>query len=153
MDPFRLPPALHARIPSWRQHDNSTAHRPQMPRGHRRHRVEHNRSSRRSISAASQRPARPSSTTTPGFAQATMLKRPGRAEEVAAAILFLASDDASYLLRHRRPAVRGRRYDGAVTNIQPALTVQPRRRAFPPAAGKGHISSSMVGCRTSGYAP
>src|SRR5439155_957474 len=28
-------------------------------------------------------------------AQGTMLKRPGRAEEVAAAILFLASDDAS----------------------------------------------------------
>jgi NAD(P)-dependent dehydrogenase (short-subunit alcohol dehydrogenase family) len=28
-------------------------------------------------------------------ARGTMLKRPGRAEEVAAAILFLASDDAS----------------------------------------------------------
>ena len=36
-----------------------------------------------------------------------MLKRPGRAEEVAAAILFLASDDASYVTRAILPVDGG----------------------------------------------
>ena len=44
-------------------------------------------------------------------AQGTMLKRPGRAEEVAAAILFWP---LTMLRCHRRAAVRGRRYDCAV---------------------------------------
>jgi hypothetical protein len=75
-------------------------------------------------------------------AQGTMLKRPGKAEEVAAAILFSASDDG--LLHHRRPAVRGRRHDGAVRNIQPAPTVQSRWCVSPPAmAGQEYISSSV----------
>src|SRR5437588_654286 len=54
-------------------------------------------------------------------AQGTMLKRPGRADEVARRSPVFGLRRC--LLRHRRPAVRGRRYDGAVRNTQPALTV------------------------------
>jgi 2-hydroxycyclohexanecarboxyl-CoA dehydrogenase len=51
-------------------------------------------------------------------AQGTMLKRPGRADEVAAAVLFFGLRRC--LLRHQRPALRGRRHDRAVRNIQPS---------------------------------
>ena len=40
-------------------------------------------------------------------AEGTMLKRPGRAEEVASAILFLASEEASYITGVTLPVAGG----------------------------------------------
>jgi 2-hydroxycyclohexanecarboxyl-CoA dehydrogenase len=44
-----------------------------------------------------------------GFAQRTPMKRPGRPENIAAAVAFLASDDADYITGHTL-SVNGGRY-------------------------------------------
>jgi 2-hydroxycyclohexanecarboxyl-CoA dehydrogenase len=45
----------------------------------------------------------------PGFAQTTPMKRPGRPENIAAAVAFLASEDADYITGHTL-GVNGGRY-------------------------------------------
>jgi hypothetical protein len=60
-------------------------------------------------------------------AQGTMLKRPGRAEEVAAAILFLASDDDAKDECRRRGI---RRMELSTSELQPEAAALYRRAGY-----------------------
>ena len=57
------------------------------------------------------------------------------------------------LLRYRRPAVRGRRYDCAVRNIRLSRSQSNLADACPHQQCPDSVPSFMVGCRTTGCAP